>query len=60
MNFMKSIHIYETSQDPLAKDDDEDRVYGRNDNDERLHNKETENEKLDERRKIDVVDTDKR
>jgi hypothetical protein len=55
----EGIHIHQTSQDTLAKDDDEDRVNRRDNDEERLHvDKETENQELDERGKVDVMDTD--
>ena len=58
MNLMEGIHIHQTSQDTLAKDDDEDRVNRRDNDEERLHDKETENQELDERGKVNVMDTD--
>jgi hypothetical protein len=48
MHLMEGIHIHQTSQDTLAKDDDEDRVNRRDNDEERLHDKETENQELDE------------
>ena len=58
MHLMEGIDIHQTSQYTLAKDNDDDRVNRRYNDEERLHNKETENQELDDGGKVDVMDTD--